>query len=476
MRIVILGAGQVGTSVAQSLVSESNDITVVDSDRQRLENLQVRLDLRTVVGNAILPSVLRDAGLEDADMLIAVTQSDQTNLVACKLAHSLFNVPKRIARLRSAEYLDDPALLAEANFAVSYALCPEQVITDYLVRLVEFPEALQVLHFADGRVALVGVKAYAGGLMVGKPIREMREHLGDNVDARISAMFRLDHPVTPTGDTIIEEGDEVFVLAAEEHIRRVMIEMRRMTAPVKNVIIAGGGNIGLRVAQRLEGRCMVKLVESNPARTQTIANLLGSGLVLLGDATDEDLLQQESIGETDLFLALTNDEEDNIMSASLAKNLGCKRVLALINRRSYADLVQGGPIDIAISPAQVSIGDLLTHVRSGFVAKVHSLRRGAAEAIEIVVFGDEKNSRVVGKRVEQLPMIPGATLVAIVRDLDRIEDIAYDGMAKIKKKGHVVIAHRGQVIKSADHVIVFCLNKQVVKKVERLFQVSVGFL
>ncbi|MFZ4537746.1 Trk system potassium transporter TrkA [Propionivibrio sp.] len=476
MRIVILGAGQVGTSVAQSLVSESNDITVVDNNRERLENLQVRLDLRTIVGNAILPSTLRDAGLADADMLIAVTQSDQTNLVACKLAHTLFNVPTRIARLRSPEYLDNPELLGEANFAVNYALCPEQVITDYIVKLVEFPEALQVLSFANGRVALVGVKAYAGGLMVGKPIREMREHLGDNVDARISAIFRQDHPVTPTGDTIIEDGDEVFVLAADEHIRRVMVEMRRMTAPVKRVIIAGGGNVGLRVARMLEGKCAVKIIECNPERTQIIANLIGEGLVLLGDATDEDLLEQESIEETDLFLALTNDDEDNIMSASLAKNMGCKRVLALINRRVYADLVQGGPIDIAISPALVSIGDLLTHVRRGFVAKVHSLRRGAAEAIEIVVHGDQKSSRVVGRRVGELPVIPGATLVAIVRDLDKLEDIAYAGMIMIKKKGHVVIAHKQEVIRSADHVIVFCLNKKVVKKVEQLFQVSVGFL
>jgi trk system potassium uptake protein TrkA len=244
---------------------------------------------------------------------------------------------------------------------------------------------------------------------------------------------------------------------------------------VQRVIIAGGGNIGLRVAQMLEGKCLVKVIESNTARTQTIANLLGNGLVLLGDATDEELLEQESIGETDLFLALTNDEEDNIMSASLAKAMGCKRVLALINRRAYADLVQSGPIDIAISPALVSIGDLLTHVRRGFVAKVHSLRRGAAEAIELVVHGDEKSSRVVGRRVGDLPVIPGATLVAIVRDFDRIEDIAYAGMLKIKKKGHVVIAHKGEVIKPADHVIVFCLNAKVVKKVEKLFSVGLHF-
>lgn len=476
MRIVILGAGQVGTSVAQSLVSESNDITVVDSNRDRLENLQVRLDLRTVAGSAVLPSVLEQAGLADADILIAVTQSDQTNLVACKLAHSVFNVPTRIARLRSQEFLDNPALLADENFAVSYALCPEQVITDYLVKLVEFPEALQVLSFANGRVALVAVKAYAGGLMVGKPIREMSEHLGGDVEARIVAIYRRDRALPPTGETIIEDGDEVFVLAADEHIRRVMVEMRRMTTPVSRIIIAGGGNIGLRVAQQLEGKCAVKLIEHDPERAQMIASRLGNSLVLLGDATDEDLLQQEAIDETDLFLALTNDDEDNIMAASLAKNMGGKRVVALINRRAYADLVQGGPIDIAISPAQVSIGDLLTHVRHGFVVKVHSLRRGAAEAIELVVHGDPKSSRVVGRRVGDLPVIPGATLAVIVRDFDKIEDIGYQGMLMQKRKGHVVIAHKAEIIQAADHVIVFCLNKKVVRKVEQLFQVNVSFL
>lgn len=476
VRIVILGAGQVGTSVAQSLVSENNDITVVDNHRGRLDSLQVRLDLRTVNGNAVLPSVLQDAGIADADMLIAVTQSDQTNLVACKLAHSLFNVPTRIARLRSPEFLDNEQLLSEANFAVSYALCPEQVITDYLVKLVDFPEALQVLSFANGRVALVAVKAFAGGLMVGKPIREMTEHLGAYAEARVAAIYRRDHAVTPTGDTVIEVGDEVFVLAADEHIRRVMIELRRMTNPVRRVIIAGGGNIGLRLAQRLEGRCIVKVIEIDAARANTIANFLGNGLVLLGDATDEELLQQEAIEETDLFLALTNDDEDNIMSASLAKSMGCQRVLALINRRAYAELVQGGPIDIAISPALVSIGDLLTHVRHGFVVKVHSLRRGAAEAIELVVHGDRRNSQVVGRRVDELPMIAGATLAVIVRDFDTFEDIGYEGMLMHKRQGHVVIAHKHEVIQTGDHVIVFCLNKHVVKQVEQLFQVSVGFL
>ena len=475
MKIVILGAGQVGASVAESLVSEDNDITIVDSDRERLQYLQDRLDLRTVTGNAAHPSTLREAGLADADLLIAVTQSDQTNLVACKVAHSVFNVPTRIARLRSSDFLESESLLSPENFAVDYALCPEQVITDYITRLIEFPEALQVLSFAGGRVSLVAVRAYAGGLMVGKPIKEMRSHLTGDADARIAAIFRRDRALPPTGDTIIEDGDEVFLLAADEHIRRILREMRRMTRPVVRVMIAGGGNIGLRVALTLEENYEVKVIEGNRGRADVIAGTLKSALVLSGDATDEELLLQEAIDEMDLFLALTNDDEDNIMAASLAKRLGCKRVVALINRRAYADLVQGGPIDIAISPAQVSIGTLLAHVRRGDVAQVHSLRRGAAEALEIVAHGDAKSSKVIGRRIGDLPAIQGAIIAAIVRDLDKLEDIGYRGMAMQKRKGHVVIAHKDVVIEAGDHVIVFCLSKKVVKKVEKLFEVGFHF-
>jgi trk system potassium uptake protein TrkA len=476
MKIIILGAGQVGTSVAESLVSEENDITVVDTDPVRLSLLQNRLDLRTVVGNAAWPSSLSNAGAADADMLVAVTQSDQTNLVACKVAKSIFNTPACIARLRSADFLESDVLLSPENFAVDHALCPEEIVTEHICKLVEFPEALQVLSFAGGRVALVAVRAYEGGLLVGKPIKEMRQHLSLEIDARIAAIFRRDRPVLPTGDTVIQDGDEVFVLAADEHIRRVMREMRRMVVPVQRIMIAGGGNIGMRVARTLCENYEVKLIEREQARCEMIANAQDSTLVLRGDGTDEDLLQQEAIDSMDLFLALTNDDEDNIMSASLAKRLGCKRVVALINRKAYADLVQGGPIDIAISPAQVSIGALLAKVRRGDIAQVHSLRRGAAEALEIVAHGDEKTSKVIGQRIGDLPVIQGAYIAAIVRNLDQYEDIARAGFEIIKRQGHVVIAHRDVVIEKDDHVIVFCQNRRVVKSVEKLFAVSVGFL
>ncbi|MBP8194254.1 MAG: Trk system potassium transporter TrkA [Azonexus sp.] len=477
MKVIILGAGQVGASVAEGLVSEENDITVVDSDGARLMRLQDKLDLRAVVGNAATPSVLRQAGAEDADMIIAVTQSDQTNLVACKLAQSVFNVPTRIARLRARDFLEDATLLSPENFAVDFALCPEQVITDYIRRLIEFPEALQVLNFAKGRVCLVAVRAYDGGTLVGRPIKEMREHLPPDMDARIAAIFRRDQPVFPEGETTVEAGDEVFLLAATEHIRPVLRQLRRMMTPVERIMIAGGGNIGLRLAKVLEKRYEVKIIEGRQERAEFIANELDNSLVLLGDATDEELLEQENISEMDLFLAVTNDDEDNIMAGSLAKRLGSKRVVALINRRAYADMIEGGPIDIGISPAQVSIGTLLAHVRHGDVAEVHSLRRGAAEALELVAHGDAKTSKIVGKRIGDIDWPHGVTVAALVRNFDQAVVIGHtDDWTAITRHGEVVIAHHDTVIQPEDHVIVFCTRKKLVKKVEKLFQVGFHFL
>lgn len=475
MKILILGAGQVGGSVAEALSSEHNDITIVDQDRESLSRLSERLDVRTLAGNAAYPSVLRAAGIEDTEMLVAVTQSDQTNLVACKIARNLFHVPTRIARLRSPDFLE-PELLSEENFAVDYAICPEQEITDYIVKLVAFPEALQVMEFAGGLVTLVAVRAYAGGLLVGKPIEAMRGHLPAGVDARIAAIFRELQPVDPDGKTIIEPGDEVFVLAATGHIRLVLKELRRMLEPVRRVIIAGGGNIGARVAAALETKYEVKLIEFDATRATTIAARLSKAIVLHGEATDENLLAQEHIDETDMFLALTNDDEDNIMGASLAKRLGCKRVLALINRRAYADLVQGGPVDIGLSPAQVSIGSLLTHVRRGEVARVHSLRRGAAEALELVANGDAATSKIVGRRIDELPRVPGISIAAIVRHGTESEMVVRGGFIVDAVRDRVIIPHHDTVIEAGDHVVVFCTRKRQVAAVEKLFQVSAGFL
>ncbi len=457
MKIVILGAGQVGSSVAESLVSEQNDITVVDLEPQRLRALQDRLDLRTVIGSGAHPSILVEAGIEDADLLIAVTQSDETNLVACRLASRLFNVPRRIARIRATDYLANQKVLDPDGFDVDLAICPEQVLTDYIVKLIEFPEALQVLDFANGKVSLVAVRAFSGGPLVGRPLKELPRHM-PGVEARIVAIFRGDRSIVPDGDSVIEPGDEVFCLAASAHIREVMRELRRMDRPVKCVMIAGGGNIGLRLAQALERDYSVRVIEHNKGRCATLAAQLGAALVLNGDTTDEGLLEDENIGEMDLFVAVTNDDENNIMSSLLAKRMGARRVVSLINRRSYVDLLQSGQIDIAISPAQATIGTLLAHVRRGDIVAVHSLRRGAAEALEAIVHGDREACRVTDRRIDEIDLPVGTTIGAVVRG------------------DEVIMTHHDTVIRAEDHVIVFVTDKKTLPRVERLFQVGVGFL
>ncbi|MEW6562490.1 MAG: Trk system potassium transporter TrkA [Pseudomonadota bacterium] len=456
MKILILGAGQVGSTVAESLVGEDNDITVVDTDGERLRVLRDRLDLRTLNGSASHPSVLEQAGIADADMLLAVTQSDEVNMVACKLAASLYNTPTRIARIRASDYLAHPEIFSKDNFCVDFSICPEQILTDYIVKLIEFPEALQVLEFAHGLVSLVAVRVSEGDPLVGRPLSTIRESL-PHIDARVAAIFRHDRPLIPEGNTVIEDGDEVFLVAATKDIRQVLRELRRVDKPSKRVMIVGGGNIGLRLAASLERDYQVKIIEHNPKACERLATELKRTLVLAGDGTDENLLQSEHIQDVDVFCALTNDDENNIMSSLLAKRGGAGKVVALINRSAYVGLVQGGKIDIALSPAHVTIGSLLAYVRQGDVAAVHSLRRGAAEALELVAHGDRQSSKVVGRRLDEIDLPKGTTIGAVVRGEE------------------VIMGHRDTVIEADDHVILFVVNKQMIRKVEKLFQVGLGF-
>lgn len=457
MKIIILGAGQVGSSLANNLSSEANDITVVDTDQLRLQELQDRLDLRTVFGHASHPEILRRAGAEDADMVIAVTNSDETNMVACQVSYTLFHTPTKIARVRSQKYLIYPELFSKNALPIDVFISPEQLVTDYIFRLIEYPGALQVLDFAEGRVQLVGIKAYYGGLLVGHELRTLREHM-PSIDTRVAAIYRRGRAIHPEGTTVIEADDEVFFIAAKKHIRTVMSELRKLEKPMKRIFIAGGGNIGKRLAMALEGRYQVKLIENNPIRATQISEDLERTIVLQGDAADGELLLEENIESTDFFCALTNDDEANILSAMLAKRLGARKVMSLINRASYVDLVESGEIDIAISPQQATIGSLLAHIRRGDVVMVHSLRRGAAEAIEAIAHGDRNSSRVVGRTIDEIRLPEGTTIGAIVRGED------------------VIIAHHDTVIEPEDHVILFLVDKKRVTEVEQLFQVAATFI
>lgn len=458
MKIIILGAGQVGTSTAEILAKEDNDITLIDNVASQVEGLQDRLDIRTIVGSASHPSVLEQAGGPDADLILAVTDKDEVNMAACQVAYTLFRTPKKIARIRSVEYLTHTEIFSDESIPVDVIISPEQLITQHVLHLIEYPGALQVVDFAGGKIQLVGLKAYHGGPLVGRELRTIREDL-PTVEARVAAIYRHDRPIIPEGDTIIEPDDEVFIVAAAPHIPIVMSEFCTVEAPGQNIMLVGAGKIGLQLARSLEqNNYQVKLVEHGAERARQVAEQLDATIVLRGDAADEDLMLQENIDATDVFCSLTNDDEANILSAMLAKRLGAHRAMALINRSAYVDLIESSVLDVAISPSLITVGSLLTHVRRGDTIAVHSLRRGAAEAIETIAHGDATSSSVVGRRIEEISLPSGTRVGALLRNQE------------------VIIPHHDTVIEAEDHVILFVIDKKYIRDVEKLFQVKVTFV
>jgi len=441
MKIIILGAGQVGTTLAANLVSEDNDITLVDNESQHLQNLQDKHDLRVVKGSPSSPKILRDAGAADADLMVAVTASDETNMIACQLGYTLFNTPTRIARIRNAEYLREK----------------ENLVTDEITRLIAYPGALQVAHFANNRISIVIVKAYYGGPLVGYALSAFKEHM-PHIDCRIISILRNDKLIRPQGSTIIEAGDEITFICATEHIKAVMSELQRLEKTYKRIMIVGSGNIASGVAKQLEDKYQVKLIERDGEKAKVLAEKLSKTLVFHGDASDQNLLFEEHIENVDVFLSLSADDEANIMSALLAKRLGAKKAMVLIQRMAYINLIQGGTIDIAVSPQQATISALLGHVRKGDIKNVASLRHGTAEAIELVVHGDSTTSNVVGRQIGDIKLPVGAMIAAILR------------------KNEVIIARRQVTIEESDSVIVYINDKKSVSEIEKLFQPSAFFI
>ena len=454
MKIIIIGAGQVGGTLAENLVGEKNDITLIDTNSETLRELQDKMDLRVVVGQGCHPDILKQAGAEDAELVVAVTNDDATNMIACQICYSLFNTANKIARIRSSQILKyQKELFQNKNIPVDHIIAPEQLVTRDIARLINYPGALQVLEFAQGKVSLVAVKAYYGGLLVGHALSTLREHI-PNIDTRVAAIYRNGKPIRPLGTTVIEADDEVFFIAASIHIRAVMNELQKLEAPYKKIMIAGGGNIGSGLARLLEKNHQVKLIEHSVKRAAYLASELNDTLVFTGDSSDQELLLEEHIDQFDVFIAVTNDDEANIMSSLLAKRLGVRKAMVLIQRSAYIDLVHGSEIDIAVSPQHATISALLTHVRRGNINNVYSLRGGAAEAIEIVAKGDEKSSKVVGKTIQQIRLPPGTTIGAIVRGEE------------------VLIAHSDTRIQAEDHVVLFLVNKRYISDVEALFQLD----
>jgi trk/ktr system potassium uptake protein len=457
MKIIILGAGQVGSSVAANLVNEENDITLVDIDPKALQLISERYDLRTITGVASHPSVLAKAGAKDADMIIAVTNSDEVNMIACQVAYTLFHTPTKIARIREIEYLKNATLFAQEALPVDVLISPEQLVTEYIERLIAHPGSLQVVDFADGKAQMVTLKASYSGILVGHSLRNLRSQLA-GIEYKIFIIFRDGIAVIPNGDTVIEADDEIFFISSQKSMRLLLQLIRNKEKPYKSIMIAGGGNIGIRLAESLEERYRVKLLELDPSKARFASETLKNTIVLNGDAADEELLNEEDIDKTDVFCALTNADEANIISSMLAKRLGARKVMSLINRAAYVDLVQSNTIDIAISPQQATIGSLLAHVRKGDVVVVHALRRGSAEAIEAIAHGNKSSSKVVGKAIKDIGLPASTTIGAIIRG------------------DEVLMANKRTVIEAEDHIILIVSDKKHVAEVEELFQVGITFI
>lgn len=463
MKILILGCGQIGSTIASNLAKMSqNDVTIIDINGKALERISQHLDVQTILGNGAWPSVMAAAGAKDTEMLLALTQNDETNMVACRIAYSLFNIPNRIARVRYSDFVefatDDESDKNTLDFFnITETISPEQLVTDQVVNLLVYPGALQIVSFAKDRIRMVVLRTRRGGLLVNQPINNLKQHLNAGIDCQICAIYRRDELIVPTGSTVLQEDDEVFVLMPTAHIEDIMRQLRPILQRTRRIMIAGGGNVGYRVAKKLENVLDIKIIEQKPERAEWLAENLNNTLVLNGNASDENLLESEYIDEIDIFCALTDDDENNIMSSILAKNLGAKRVMTIINRRSYVDLLQGNTINIVISPQLITIGSILTHVHMGDVVAFHPLRRDNAEAIEVVLHGDSHTSKLVGRKMSSVRLPNNCHFAAVIRDEE------------------IIMAHRDTELQEGDHVIFFVSNRKAMQYLEKLIQVKLGF-
>ena len=457
VKIIILGAGQVGSSLAKSLQKE-HDVSIIDENAVKLRRIQDHFDVRTVCGSASHPNALEDAGAGDADMVIAVTNNDEVNIVACQISYSLFKIPMKIARLRNKNYGKYPQIFNNDNIPIDSIINPSELVTQRLLRLVEHPGCFQVVDFANGRIQLAGSSVAENSPLNGMSIKEFRQELPE-IDARIVGLYRRKHNIAISSDTVLKAGDDVFFIAERINIPAILSEFQPHQSRFRKIFIAGGGNIGVGLAKRLEDNYLVKVVESNYDRCHLAAEFLNHSTVLSGDAADAELLNAESIDDTDLFCAVTNDDEANIMSAMLAKKMGAKSTIALVNSLSYAQLIDDThSIDRAISPQRITIGVIQTYLRKGDMTNIYSLYAGQAEAMEIVVHGSRDSSAIVGKCIRQLNLPAAIMIGAIIRD------------------NQIMIAHDDYTIEPGDSVIIIVSDIEYVSTVEKLFQVLPAFL
>ncbi|MGB1702678.1 MAG: Trk system potassium transporter TrkA [Cycloclasticus sp.] len=458
MRIIILGAGRVGFTVANNLSNENIDITLIDKSQQVIDTVCERLDISAICGNVSHPDVLESAGMKHADIVIAATDSDETNMMACQVAHHLFNVPKKIARVRAKIFLDVQEKLFNNNaIPIDAIINPENEIVQFIKNLILHPGSQQVLSFANGALSLVETKCNRDCALIGKSLNDLSNQL-QSIYARIALIYRQEKIIIPHHQTVIEENDRVFFIADSKDIQRVLSVLFNQDKAYKRLIIAGGGRIGLGLAKELENTLQVKIITKSNEKAFELSEQLDHSIVLAGDATDEAFLLDENIDKTDVFCTLTSDDETNILCSMLAKSLGAKVVMSLVDRNAYMSMVDNGSLDNVIYPQHTTIGKILSQVRQGGISSVHSLLRGKAETFEAVVKSNGKKNDLDGKAIGDIKLPSGSLIIGIVRN------------------GVSLPAKKDVVIKNGDHLIIFIADKSLIHQVEALFQPTKSLL
>lgn len=458
MKIIIAGAGRVGASIVNNLARESNDLFLIDTNAELLAEIQQQLDIATLCGNVTDPDTLASAGAQTADMLIALTDSDETNMVACQVAHTLFGVPKKLARIRSEAILKrKETLFSPEAIPIDVVISPEEEVTKFIRNLILYPGSHQVLAFGGGLLQLCELRAKSEGPLIGKSLDDLTRRV-DPIPARAAAIYRNDSLLVPNARTVIESNDRIFFTAPTKQLNKVIGALLEIDKPYKRLMIAGGGRVGFSLAKSLDRQMQVKIIVKNPVRARAIAEQLDHTMVLTGDAADEALLLEENIERVDVFCAVTNDDEVNIMSAMLAKRLGARKVMSLVDRPAYMEMVDSGAIDNAIFPQYNTIGHILAQVRNGPVSRVHSLIRGKAEALEVTVRDSENFSGVLGRSIRQIQLPIGSIIVGVIR-----------GFEILPSKGDLVL-------EEGDRIIVFIYDKSVIPAVETLLQAKKEFV
>ena len=457
MKVVICGAGQVGYGIAERLSSEGNDVTVVDSSETLIQRIRETLDVRAVVGHGAHPDTLQQAGIADADMLIAVTLYDEVNMVACQVAHSLFKVPTKIARIRAQSYLKSHwhDLFSRENMPIDVIISPEVEVGEMLLRRLQVPGSDDTVMFADGNVAVVGIHCNEDCPVVETPLRQLSE-LFPNLNTVVVGIVRGDSLFVPRSDDSLLAGDVVYVAVERDQIRRALGIFGHEETQANRVVISGGGNIGLYVAQAIEAnqtRAKVKIIEENKERAIAVADCLRRTVVLNGSALEKNLLIEADAGDADIMVSLTNNDEVNVLSCVIASQLGCQRTMALLNNPAYPGLTRSLGIDSFINPRQVTMSKILQHVRRGRIRAVHSVQNGKAEAIEAEAL---ETSSLVGRPLRDLGLDDGIRFGAIYRDKQ------------------VIIPNGDTQIQAKDRVIIFAETARV-KQVEQMFRVSLDF-